>query len=291
MDPRRILTFREVARLGSFSRAAEALALTQPAVSQQVAALERQLGARLLERGPGGPTLTEAGRLLLEHADVLHDRLALASGQLGELVAERGRLLRVAAFPSALATVVPVALARLTAEHPELKADVVEGTTDELVAYVRSGAAHVSLCFQDAELPRREHEGAARVEREAFRALLPAAHRLAGRGPIGLADLAPETWVAPSREGLIARACAEAGFTPAIRYVSRDPLANRGMVASGLAVTISPARLAAEFHGIAVEPLRDGPCRDVYALLPAAGAAPLARAFVEAVTATSARAA
>jgi DNA-binding transcriptional LysR family regulator len=188
---------------------------------------------------------------------------------------------------------VPVALARLTAEHPELKADVVEGTTDELVAHVRSGAAHVSLCFQDAELPRREHEGAARVEveREAFRALLPAAHRLAGRGPIRLADLAAETWVAPSREGLIARACEAAGFTPAIRYVSRDPLANRGMVASGLAVTISPARLAAEFHGIAVEPLRDGPCRDVYALLPAAGAAPLARAFVEAVTATSARAA
>ena len=78
IDPRRVLTFREVARLGSFSRAAEALSLTQPAVSQQIAALERQAGARLLERGPGGLTLTPAGALLLEHADVVADRLDLA---------------------------------------------------------------------------------------------------------------------------------------------------------------------------------------------------------------------
>src|ERR671917_2489358 len=99
LDPRRLLTFGEVARLGSFSRAAEALALTQPAVSQQVAALERQLGARLLERGPGGLTLTDAGALLLEHADVVHDRLELATGQLGELVGEHGRELRIGAFP------------------------------------------------------------------------------------------------------------------------------------------------------------------------------------------------
>src|SRR6187549_2538364 len=118
LDPRRVLTFREVARLGSFSRAADALALSQPAVSQQVAALERQLGARLLERGPGGLTLTAAGELLLEHADVVADRLELASSQLEELVEHAARELRVGAFPSALATRVPRALARLTAEQP-----------------------------------------------------------------------------------------------------------------------------------------------------------------------------
>src|SRR4051794_3299613 len=112
LDPRRVLTFREVARLGSFSRAADALALTQPAVSQQVGALERQLGARLLDRGPGGLTLTAAGRLLLEHADVVAARLELATGQLDELVAEHGRRLRIGAFPSALSTRVPRALAR-----------------------------------------------------------------------------------------------------------------------------------------------------------------------------------
>ena len=285
IDPRRVLTFREVARLGSFSRAAEVLSLTQPAVSQQVAALESQAGVRLLERGPGGLALTPAGELLLAHADVVADRLELAAGQLGELVAHSARELRVGAFPSALATRVPQALARLTAERPEVKADVAEGTTEELVEGVRTGGHHVAVCFQDAADPRRGHEGAERVDLgdEPFMALLPKGHRLEGVGPLRLRDLAQEPWVAPSREGLIARACEAAGFTPAIRYVSRDPLANRGLVAAGLAVTISPAELAAEFHGIAVEPLRDGPNRAVYALLPAAGATPLARSFVAAL--------
>src|SRR5690242_8719356 len=126
LDPRRVLTFREVARAGSFSRAADALALTQPAVSQQVAALERQLGAQLLDRGPGGLALTPAGELLLEHADVVSDRLTLATDQLGELVARVARELRVGAYPSALATLVPDALARLTAARPELEAEVSE---------------------------------------------------------------------------------------------------------------------------------------------------------------------
>ena len=285
VDPRRVLTFREVARLGSFSRAAEALSLTQPAVSQQVAALERQAGTRLLERGPGGLSLTPAGELLLAHADVVADRLRLASGQLDELSAHAARELRVGAFPSALATRVPRALARVTAERPEVKANVAEGTTEELVARVRSGALHVAVCFQDAAVPRREHEGAERLDigEEPFMALLPPGHRLAGRGPIGLDELAGETWVAPSRTGLIARACEEAGFTPAIRYVSRDPLANRGMVAAGLAVAVSPALLAAEFTGVAVVPVREAPRRAVYALLPVTGATPLARAFAAAL--------
>ena len=114
-------------------------------------------------------------------------------------------------------------------------------------------------------------------------ALLPPRHPLAGTGPIVLADLAEAIWVAPSREGLIVRACEAAGFTPSIRYVSRDPLANRGLVAAGLAVTISPAGLAAEFSGIAVETVRDAPTRSVYALLPASGATPPARDFAAAL--------
>jgi DNA-binding transcriptional LysR family regulator len=282
LDPRRVLTFREVAHLGSFSRAADALNLTQPAVSQQVAALERQLGARLLDRGPGGLTLTPAGELLLEHADVVSDRLELASGQLDELVAERAHHLRVGAFPSALATRVPRALARL---RDGVKADVAEGTMESLAEDVSSGELHVAVCFQDHAQPRREPEGTERVdlEEEPFCAMLPLGHPLAGKPDLRLADLAGETWVAPSRSGLIVRACEQAGFTPVIRYVSRDPLANRGLVAAGLAVSITPAQLAVEFHGIAVEPVGDGPSRDVYALLPAAGATPLAQAFVAAL--------
>src|ERR687893_350813 len=113
LDPRRLLTFREVARLRSFTHAADALALTQPAVSQQVAALERQLGTRLLERGPGGPAPTKAGALLLAHADAIADRLGQANAQLAELVDADRVTLRVGAFPSALGSIVPAAIAAL----------------------------------------------------------------------------------------------------------------------------------------------------------------------------------
>src|SRR3954467_3852160 len=75
MDPRRLLTFRAVARERSFTRAAAALSLTQPSVSQQIAALEAEIGARLLDRRPGGLALTPEGAILLEHADAIADRL------------------------------------------------------------------------------------------------------------------------------------------------------------------------------------------------------------------------
>src|SRR5213079_2905378 len=95
LDPRRLLTFREVALRRSFSRAAESLSLTQPAVSQQIRALETQLGERLIERGRPGFALTAAGELLYEHADALFERLRLAERQLDDAIAEARRRLRI----------------------------------------------------------------------------------------------------------------------------------------------------------------------------------------------------
>src|SRR3954452_17848174 len=103
LDSRRMLTFREVARQRSFSRAAESLSLTQPAVSQQIRALEVQLGAALIERQRGRFELTSAGDLLLGHAEALYERLQLAATQLDESTEDAQRQLRLAAFPTALA--------------------------------------------------------------------------------------------------------------------------------------------------------------------------------------------
>ena len=153
IDPRRLLTFREVARLGSFSRAGDALSLTQPAVSQQVSALERQLGVRLLDRGPGGPTPTDAGALLLAHADALADRLAQADAQVAELSLAERETLRIGAFPSALASVIPAAIARLREQRPEVQVEAGEGSGEELGAAVAAGRLHAAMCFQDAEAP------------------------------------------------------------------------------------------------------------------------------------------
>jgi DNA-binding transcriptional LysR family regulator len=286
MDPRRLLTFREVARQGSFSRAGEALALTQPAVSQQVAALERQLGLKLLERGPGGPTPTDAGALLLAHADAVADRLAQADAQVAELAVTDRETLRVGAFPSALATVVPGAIVRLRQALPELQVEASEASGEQLAEMVAAGELHTAMCFQDAEQPPRRPDGTERHELgdEVMLAVLAKDHPLADRDSLAIADLAGDTWTAPSRDHLVYRACVAAGFEPRISFVTRDVLAARGLVASGLAVTLMPALLAAGLPDVAMLPLvGPQPRRSLYALTPAAGARPSALAFVEAL--------
>src|SRR3954466_15662744 len=117
MDPRRVLTFRAVAHQRSFSRAARKLALTQPSVSNQVAQLEREIGARLLDRAPGGLRLTREGEILLEHADAIAERFQLATAQLAAVAEGKRTTLRIGALPTALACFVPAAVARLRLGH------------------------------------------------------------------------------------------------------------------------------------------------------------------------------
>ena len=286
LDPRRLLTFREVARLRSFSRAGEALALTQPAVSQQVAALERQLGTRLLDRGPGGPTPTEAGALLLQHADAVAERLTQADSQIAEIVAAERETLRVGAHPSALASIVPKAIIRLHRERPDVQVEAVEGSADDVGSAVAVGDLHIGTCFQDASLPLRRPEGTERHElgTEGMVAMLAPEHLLAGRDRIGLIELADETWTAPSREHMIYRACVTAGFEPRISYVVRDPLTSRVLLADGLAVTLVPELLAGRVSGVVFMPLSEpAPKRQLYALTPQAGTRPTALAFLAAL--------
>ena len=286
IDPRRLLTFREVARLGSFSRAGEALSLTQPAVSQQVSALERQLGVRLLVRGPGGPTPTEAGALLLAHADALADRLSQADAQVAELSAAERETLRIGSFPSALASVIPAAIARLRERRPEVQVEAVEASGDELGAAVAAGALHLAMCFQDADAPPRRPDGTERHELggEAMDVVLALDHPLAGRETLWLRDLADEVWTAPSRDSLIYRSCVAAGFEPRIAFVTRDVLAARGLVRAGLAVTLMPELVSGMFDDLVAVPL-DGPQprRSLYALTPVAGVRESALEFLSAL--------
>lgn len=286
MDPRRLLTFREVAHQGSFSRAGDALALTQPAVSQQVASLERQLGVKLLDRGPGGPTPTAAGALLLAHADAVADRLSQAGEQIAELADAERETLRVGAFPSALATVIPEAIVRLRARQPDIQVEAVEASGEELGQMVGDGRLHAAMCFQDAAAPPRRPEGTERHElgTEAMLAVLALDHPLAGRETVAVRELSGDTWTAPSRDHLVYRACVAAGFEPRIAFVTRDVLAARGLVASGLAVTMMPELLASGLPGIAMVPLEGPqPSRSLYALTPAAGTRPAALAFLKAL--------
>jgi DNA-binding transcriptional LysR family regulator len=293
LDPRRLLTFREVARQGSFSRAAAALALSQPAVSQQVSALERELGATLLLRGRAGTVATPAGELLLAHAEALAERLELAGAQMHQLAEGERATLRVGSFPSALATIIPAAVAALRARDPRLEVAIEEGAVDDLEAAVASGGLHVAVCWQDATAPRRERDGLERTDlaEERMIAVLPATHRLAGRREIALRDLAGETWMAPEAEGLFVEACRAAGFEPRVAILTRDPLAARAIAAAGLAVSLTPSLLAdLDLPGIVTRPLRGvAPRRTLYAVAPAQGAHPLARALIDELAQSTAR--
>ena len=285
IDPRRLLTFREVARQQSFSRAAVALSLTQPAVSQQIRALEVGLGERLIERGRGSFALTAAGELLLGHADALHARLNLAETQLGEAVGESRRQLRVGAFPSALATLVPDAIARLRAES-ELQLSAMQGTTEQLVAAVRDGRVHLALCFQDGAELRREYDGTCRTDvlEEPMLATFSLHHRLGGRKRIRLVELADEPWLAATRDGLIVRACRSAGFEPRLAFLTDDPLAINSIIRGGLAVSLTSELLAPQFREIAVALLTGEPVRrTIYAITPPGRLHPLVGSFLDAI--------
>ena len=292
LEPRRLLTFREVARRGSFSRAAKGLALTQPAVSQQIAALEREVGTSLLDRGPGGLALTETGELLLAHADALSDRLLAADAQLAELAGAREARLVVGAYPSALATIVPDAIARWRAgqEGQVVTVEALEMASTDAAAAIRDGRLHVAVCFEDAAAPPHEPPDARRHEiaREPMDAAVGPDHPLAGRRRIALAALADDTWTAPSREHLVRRACVAAGFEPRIDYVTRDPLAIAGILRAGLAVSLTPRLLAGRLEGVRTIALSGAaPSRRLYALTPAVGGRDRALRFVEALRAAA----
>src|SRR3954467_9588082 len=107
LDVRRLRVLKEVAAKGSFSAAAESLAYTQSAVSQQIAALEREAGTQLVERSARGVPLTDAGRMLVGHADAILSRLADAEAELEAMAGLRGGRLRLVAFPSAGSPIIP----------------------------------------------------------------------------------------------------------------------------------------------------------------------------------------
>ena len=125
LDVRRMRVLREVAVRGSFCAAAEALSFTQSAISQQIAALEREAGCTLVQRNARGIRLTEAGEALVRHADAILARLGEAEAELEAIAGLRGGRLRLAAFESAAASLMPLAIAAFRAEHPGVELSLI----------------------------------------------------------------------------------------------------------------------------------------------------------------------
>jgi DNA-binding transcriptional LysR family regulator len=254
MDPRRLLTFRAVVRAGSISAGARALGWTQPAVSQQLAGLERDAGTPLLVRGPTGVVPTEAGAAVLRHAEAVDAALRAAREEVDELTGLRSGTVRIAAFPSAGAVVVPAAVAALRERAGGVRLQTEEAEPPEAAALVRANDVHLALAFR--------YPGPDAAPDLVWRPLAPDPIRIvlpAARGPVdGLAALRDEPWVAGCtrcRAHLLA-ACAAAGFTPDVRHVTDDYVAVQALVARGAAVALLPelALRATTLEGVRAHP-------------------------------------
>ena len=247
LDVRRLRVLREVASRGSFSAAADALNFTQSAVSQQIAALEREAGTILVERSARGVRLTEAGEALVRHTDVILARLADAEAELEAIAGLRGGRLRVGAFPTAAATLVPRAIAIFRDRHPAVDLSLVPAEPEEGAAKLRSGDVDIALMI-DAFWG--EPIGGAGLERvhlldDPMYVCLPAGHRLAGRSRIKLEDLSDEAWMLGATGGcpdtaIFLRACEKAGFEPRVGFHTDDYNAIQGFVAAGMGVSVIP---------------------------------------------------
>ena len=291
MDPRRLITFRAVAHARSFSRAAEQMSLTQPSVSHQIGLLETEIGVRLLERGRGGLRLTDAGAVLLEHADQVAWRLELADSQLASLAGQRRESVRVGAFPTALAGFVPSAVARLRLAHHGLRVRLGELTPSTLEARFLAGEFDVAISYQDSTAERRELRGAERIDlmQDSFLVGLPPEHRLAGAAtPFALTELADDDWIVASTDGFLVQACRDAGFDPRIVATTTDPLATRGLILRGIGIGWVPSLLVDDYGGVAIRPVKERiRRRDIYALLPPGDRHPRARQVIDAFVETA----
>jgi DNA-binding transcriptional LysR family regulator len=251
LDVKQLRVLKEVAAQGSFSAAAEALNYTQPAISQQIAALERTAGIRLVDRTSRGVRLTDAGRALVEHADVVLARLAAAEAELEAIAGVRGGRVRLASFATAGASIAPPAVALFSKRHPEVELSLVEAEAEEAAPMLRAAELEVAIVFEHAGIPQPElvrlYEGIELVHLldDPMYVALAQDHPHAKRRRLQLEQLANETWIQNDLGGSCGRmhlaACRSAGFDPHVGFTSDDYNVVQGLVAAGVGVSLLPA--------------------------------------------------
>ena len=283
----RIGVLREVARLGSFSGAADSLGYTQPAVSRQIATLEAETGAVLVKRTASGARLTDAGEVLVRHAEAIFAALDDAENELRAVIGLEAGRVRLATFSSAAASVVPLAIARFRDTHPgvELVVEIIE--EEESIPRLRCGELDIALSNGAEPAPGELIEHIHLFEDPMYVAL-PTGHRLVRRPKLRLRDLADEPWMLGTTTTcpdarMFKRACHEAGFEPNIAFENDDYHAILGFVAAGVGIALIPDLAArAARADVVIRSLGTGaPVRQVTAAVPAGYRAPAAEAMLE----------
>jgi DNA-binding transcriptional LysR family regulator len=299
LDAAKLATLRAVVAHGSFSAAGDAVGLTQPAVSRQVSLLERQLGTQLVRRTQQGVLATEAGWLLVAHAEAILGRIALAEAEVGDLTGLRRGRLRLGSFFTALVYLSAQLAVVLEERHPALFARSASPIEDVLVD--RTGAFRglvagdldVAIVFEHAFAPAPPPEGVELVAlfHDPPRALLPAGHRLASARAVTARQLAGDTWIRAhdgSAARLVDHVAREAGVAPRVLAAGHgdEPVEAQAFVAAGRGVTVAHAlNVLVAPDRIAAVPLTGAPVRRVQAAIMREQRAPLPRAAVEALRA------
>jgi DNA-binding transcriptional LysR family regulator len=272
LDVRRLRVLREVIGRGSFSGAAESLHLSQSAVSQQIAVLEREVGLPLLERTSDGPKLTAAGETLMDHGDAVICRLEEAERELAQIAGLEGGRLRLVSFPTASATLMTSALSLFRQRFPSVELEFSEDEPEDAFPALKRGDFDLAVVFDYPAFPlefARDVE-AEMIYQEPMRVALPPGHPLAAAKSVRIEDLAEEDWLCgalpSSCRFQVINLCREAGFEPRITFQSEDYEVIKGFVAGGLGVAILP-ELAGGHPGIELRPVRgQKPIRRVWAV-------------------------
>jgi DNA-binding transcriptional LysR family regulator len=234
----RLRVLAAVAEHGSVTAAAAALHYAQPSVSHHLARLEAETGAVLLQRVGRGVRLTDAGRLLSARASEILGRVDAAQAELDEYTGLRAGRVRLAAFPSALGTLVPVAAARLRAAHPDLTLELTEVEPPEALQLLRAGEVDAAVVFRYQPDQPEPDLRLDQLDTEALHLVGP----VAGDWPAELAEHAEADWIAGCERcrNHLLRLCAAAGFIPRIRFTTDDYVAAQALVAAGLGMTVLP---------------------------------------------------
>jgi DNA-binding transcriptional LysR family regulator len=247
LDVRRLRVLHAVSAYGSVTAAAAALGYSAPAVSQQLAALEREVGMRLTERAGRGLELTPAALILVGHTDALLARLEAAEADLAALRDQIAGRVALAAFPSAAASLVPAAWAALAGSAPQVRLDLTEMEPEESLPAVLRGEADVAVAHEYDLLPRPLDPLFERRELldDPVWLAVPEDYPLDGfRDPVPLSSLAGQPFLAPreatSCAEMIQRACARAGFVPRVVARASDFAVLLSLVAAGAGVTLVP---------------------------------------------------
>jgi DNA-binding transcriptional LysR family regulator len=291
-DVQRLRAFALVVDLGSISAAASVLGYTQSAVSQQLAALEREVGEALVDRSQRPLRASRAGAILRPHVERVLAALGGAEAAVEDLSGGTARL-RLAAFPSALSSFVPTAVRDLRRKHSQLVVQVLQLETREAVEHLRGGEADLAVVHYMPGVAVPETAGLQRRSLliDHLYVVLPEGHRLARRDAVSVTDLEGEPLILPRRDtpagrfrSLVEHLCAQAGFAAQVAYELDDLPAVQAFAAAGVAVVpMHGLTLATLPPGATTRPLAERPAgsRTIEALAPAASRTPMVDDLLE----------